>query len=337
MEDHAGAGAFCRARLTIGGKKMCSAAAPKRMRRFKVAINNAIRLLASVLLVGLVASELGAQETLGLTSGGNTGAARSMTASPAATVSETPPKAPKVTCDGGQLRISADNSTLGSVLAAVHACIGVLIDIPAGAGGQRTFEELGPGPEREVLESLLSGTDFNYVIGSSDADPQKIETVLLMQRTNELATNAPSTDRTLTPARRAWMESRQNFKRAGTTGEEAPQVADEPAETPAASDDVAAAPEATENSNANATQTQTPATDAASPAADPPVPAAPQDNSLVAPAAAVSEMQPASSATNTALESGKTTAERITDMQQMFQQRRQMTQGQNSTTTQPQP
>jgi len=87
-----------------------------------------------------------------------------------------PPKAPKVTCIGDQLTISADNSTLGGVLAAVHNCTGVKVDIPEGAASSRVFEELGPGPARQVLEALLSGTELDYVIGSSSSDPQKIET-----------------------------------------------------------------------------------------------------------------------------------------------------------------
>jgi hypothetical protein len=214
----------------------------------------------------------------------------------------------------------------------VHACIGIQIDIPAGAGGSRTFEELGPGPEREVLESLLSGTDFNYVIGSSDDNPQKVETVLLMQRTTEMAANASQGERPLTAARRAWMESRQNLKRAGTTGGEMPQAVDDPPETPAPADDATAAPVA-ETTNANAAQTPASDTTAAA-AADAPVPSAPQDGAVIA-ATGASEAQSASPATNPALDSGKSTAERITDMQQMFEQRKHMTQSQNSAAPQP--
>jgi hypothetical protein len=43
-----------------------------------------------------------------------------------------------------------------------------------------------------------------------------------------------------------------------------------------------------------------------------------------------SETQSTSPATNPALDSGKSTAERIADMQQMFEQRKQMTQSQNT-------
>jgi hypothetical protein len=244
-----------------------------------------------------------------------------------ATLADNPPRAPKVTCDGGQLRISANNSTLSSILTAVHACTGVQIDIPAGAGGSRTFEELGPGPEREVLESLLSGSDFNYVIGSTDENPQKVETVLLMQRTTEIATNAPPTDRPLTAARRAWMESRQNLRRAGTTGEETPQAADDVPDSPSPVDD--ATPSATADAS-NANTIQAPASDTPAPAAaDAQASTAPQGGAMIS-TALTSETQSTSPVTNPALDSGKSTAERIADMQQMFEQRKQMTQSQNS-------
>ncbi|PYY16043.1 MAG: hypothetical protein DMG60_16080, partial [Acidobacteria bacterium] len=57
------------------------------------------------------------------------------------------------------------------------------MDVPESAAKQRLFASLGPGPVRQVLASLLSSTDFNYLIQSSDSDPQKVRTVLLMART----------------------------------------------------------------------------------------------------------------------------------------------------------
>jgi hypothetical protein len=42
--------------------------------------------------------------------------------------------------------------------------------------------ELGPGPARQILASLLSDSNFDYLIQASDADPEKIQSVLLMPR-----------------------------------------------------------------------------------------------------------------------------------------------------------
>ena len=90
---------------------------------------------------------------------------------------------PKITYVGGQLRIAALGSTLAEVLAQVAALTGVNIDVPAGANSERMpVVELGPGPARQVLASLLSDSDFDYLIQASDADPEKIQSVLLMAR-----------------------------------------------------------------------------------------------------------------------------------------------------------
>ena len=100
---------------------------------------------------------------------------------------ELPPQAPKVTCRGDEITISADNSTLSEILAAVKGCTGAKIEIPEGAVRIRSFEELGPGPVRAVLDELLSGTPYNFVIQSSESNPLKVETVLLSMRVEDNA------------------------------------------------------------------------------------------------------------------------------------------------------
>lgn len=236
-----------------------------------------------------------------------------------------PPKPPKVTCVGDQLTISADNSTLGGVLAAVHTCLGVQIDIPEGAVGNRVFGELGPGPARQVLDSLLSGTDFNFVIGSSDANPQKIETILLMSRSTETAnTHDSATDRSVTPARRAWLQSRQNRSASLTADESSQPVRDEILSTPE-TEETAAAPAV----EAGANPVQVPTTDASSqpteapsPSGDGSSPKAPSTATLAAPSASSLSSDP-----------GAGTEQKISSMEQLFQQRRQMNQNPTPTPT----
>jgi hypothetical protein len=89
----------------------------------------------------------------------------------------------KITYVGGQLRIDALGSTLADVLTQVAALTGAKIDVPAGAASERMpVVELGPGPARQILASLLSDSNFDYLIQASDADPEKIQSVLLMPR-----------------------------------------------------------------------------------------------------------------------------------------------------------
>jgi hypothetical protein len=284
-----------------------------------------------VLLVALVAPALSAQGMSDQTNGGGQEGIGGA-ATPPATLAENPPKAPKVTCDGDQLTISANNSTLGSVLAAVHACIGIQIDIPAGAGGGRTFEQLGPGPERQVLESLLSGTDFNYVIGSSDEDPGKVETVLLMERTTEVAANAPPSDRSLSPARRLWLGAAKNARRADTSGDDGAQPTDETSEAPAVDEP---APQPAPAENINAVPTPVPASETPAPTADasPAPPTLPEGAALTTSGSPAPELSPS---IGPSTDTGKSASERITEMQQMFEQRKQISQSQSSANAQAQ-
>jgi hypothetical protein len=110
------------------------------------------------------------------------------TATPEAPATEAeapaPPAAPpKISYVGGQLKIDALGSTLADVLTQVAALTGVKIDVPASAASERmAFVELGPGPARQILASLLSDSNFDYLIQASDADPEKIQSVLLLPR-----------------------------------------------------------------------------------------------------------------------------------------------------------
>jgi hypothetical protein len=97
---------------------------------------------------------------------------------------------PKISYVGGQLSIRALGSTLADVLTQVAALTGVKIDVPAGANTERMpIVELGPGPARQILADLLSDSNFDYLIQASDADPEKLQAVLLMPR--EKKTDAP--------------------------------------------------------------------------------------------------------------------------------------------------
>jgi hypothetical protein len=83
----------------------------------------------------------------------------------------------------GQLKIDALNATLAEVLAKVAALTGVKIDLPEGATSEpMPVVDLGPGPAREILASLLRDSNFDYLILASDKDPEQIQSVVLMTR-----------------------------------------------------------------------------------------------------------------------------------------------------------
>jgi hypothetical protein len=93
--------------------------------------------------------------------------------------------APLVSYEGGQLEITAHNSTISDVLAAVHAQTGAKFDMPVNLSETRLAEiRLGPGPAREVLASFLNSIGLDYVIQSPKGNPQGIQDVILLARSN---------------------------------------------------------------------------------------------------------------------------------------------------------
>jgi hypothetical protein len=215
-----------------------------------------------------------------------------------------------VSCKGDQLSVIADNSTLSSVLVAVRNCTGVKIDIPEGAAQVRTFDQLGPGPARDVLTELLSGTDFNYVIESSLANPEKIEAVLVIAHVSDKPPGTLPEHVVMTPGRRAWLGTQKNG-RATYTGSN--------------SEDETPATEGIQNVQ-SVDDSGAPIIDNPGATAVPP-PAAAGDSST--PAVPVAEAAPEANPNSTPA-ADKGTEDKITSMQQLFEQRKQMIENQQN-------
>lgn len=139
---------------------------------------------------------------------------------PPLTPEQMPPKVPQVSWDGKQLTITADNSTLADILTAIRTLTGAELDIPPNASRERIAARLGPGPAREVLSTLLSWTDFDYVIQASDVDPEGVHSVLLTPRGKSDVTVASAGPGALaeSPARSAY----RSYARPNPSTEEAP-------------------------------------------------------------------------------------------------------------------
>ena len=100
-------------------------------------------------------------------------------APPAPTPEQALPQPPVISWDGKDLTIDTENSTLSDILLAVRSRTGASIEMPPSTADERVAIHLGPAPIRDVLSSLLYGTDFNYVIQSSDDDENGLEKVIL--------------------------------------------------------------------------------------------------------------------------------------------------------------
>lgn len=224
---------------------------------------------------------------------------------------EEAPRAPRVTCQGDQITIAANNSTLEQILSMVRGCTGARIDIPQGASQIRSFEQFGPGPTRKVLDDLLSGTPYNYVIESPEASPQRVDMVLLTMRDTDEKGTIPN-DLPVTNGRKLWQKM-QHFDKPD------PSMLNEDGTLK-------------EGEDAAAAQSEAPATPAqqaqANGASANGAPGADASASAAAPATVTPVAQPIMSPGSNA-DPGQAVQDRIAQMQQMFNQRQQMIKQQN--------
>jgi hypothetical protein len=115
------------------------------------------------------------------------------------TQAQLPASPPSVTYTGDQLTITADNSTLGDILRAVHRQTGAAVDVPGNAT-ERVVGRFGPGPVRDVMTVLLNGSHFNYVLLGSASDPNSLERVVLISQSTGMEAAGQSSANAQSPA-----------------------------------------------------------------------------------------------------------------------------------------
>jgi hypothetical protein len=230
---------------------------------------------------------------------------------PPLTPEQMPPNAPQVSWDGEKLTISSDNSTLADILAAVRRLTGAEIDVPQGASSERVAARLGPGPAREVLASLLSGTDFNYVIQAADENPLGVQSIFLTPR-SKVGAAAGSRSAMLVATQRP--ESTHPLESSNLRGSEKPEPSTDEASIPDKT-----SPELAANAEAHTASAALPSTAPDSKAAS----GEPQSSTSDAlPVQADLAQPPTSSEPDP--NRPKMLNEKIQDMQSLFEQRRQM-------------
>ena len=285
--------------------------------------------LILMMAFGFAASVCAAQAPAGTPATPAAATAPAADAQPAPAAVAPPPEAPvmppKVVCAGGQITISANNSTLSSVLAELHHCLGARIDIPGDAGAKRIYDKIGPGPATQVLDELLSNNGYNYIVGASPDDEEKIESIVLLSRSGETTAPAVADDpRAGSTSHRLFMQMHQNSLPHPMTEEDSAAAAElgkpkEAAPSVAPTDAASPAPAPAEGQQPAAT----PAPDAAPKPAD------------AAPAQPDTPASPASS-NSTYTSKPQTTEEQIVNMQQMFELRKQLNQQQQQQAAPPQ-
>jgi hypothetical protein len=243
---------------------------------------------------------------------------------------QNPVAPPVITWDGKKLTIDAENSTLSAILLGVRSSTGASIDMPASTSKERVAVHLGPAPIREVLSSLLYGTDFDYIIQGSDTDENGLRSVTLTARDQSddvvATSDAPgSGKRRLAPGYVA--PGKHDFE----VVPEASDAAAPPAETAAGSDAV------TPNPGPGSAGTDSAATAQASGNPDSQPPSPPAESAaagMSTGAPLLSNTTPVGSLTPSTSSDAPSITQMEQNMQQMYEQRRQL-QAQQKMGTQP--
>ena len=90
-----------------------------------------------------------------------------------------PANPPKISYTGGQLTITANNSSLPDILGNVVRITGAQLEGSRPPESERVFGQFGPGSPRDVLNSLLSGSRYDYILVSALDDPGKVRQIML--------------------------------------------------------------------------------------------------------------------------------------------------------------
>ena len=106
---------------------------------------------------------------------------------------QNPAHPPAISWDGKLLTIDAENSSLADILLGIRSRTGASIEMPGSTRAERIAIHLGPAPIREVLSSLLYGTDFNYVIQSAEDDETALGKVILTARSSDKSDKSDDT------------------------------------------------------------------------------------------------------------------------------------------------
>jgi len=99
----------------------------------------------------------------------------------------------RVELQNGLLRIDAENVTFLETMKAVSVRTGAEVQFPVGALRDNIFVHLGPGKPRDVIDQLLKGSPFDYLVLSSDSQPDEITRVILTKASSDTESTGAET------------------------------------------------------------------------------------------------------------------------------------------------
>lgn len=249
-------------------------------------------------------------------------------------VEQTLPQAPVISWDGKQLTIDAENTSLSEILLAIRARTGASIEMPPSTSAERVAVHMGPAPVREVLSSLLYGTDFNYVIQSTDGDEEGLGLVIITAREKDNSEDVSGSNK---PANRSVRlmpgyaaPGKRDFEVKHDNGDNDASAQTEPS-NPAAAEvaSQAAADPVTENPQSASKADAQPGPSSSGESADSSAPAASDAGVASVGLAQPGGIAPIASSSDAGSGGGSPISKMEQDLQRLYQQRKQMQAQQN--------
>jgi hypothetical protein len=109
--------------------------------------------------------------------------------------SQMPPSPPRISYVGGNLTVVANNATLDDVLAGIGKAIDADIQGNGLQGVERVFGQFGPGSPSQVLDTLLIGSRYDFVLVGSAGNADSVREIILSPSSadpNQAAQSAPA-------------------------------------------------------------------------------------------------------------------------------------------------
>lgn len=94
---------------------------------------------------------------------------------------QAPAKPPRVSFVNGQLTVVAENSMMTDVLNGIRSSTGIKME-GLGGNADRVYGQFGPASPRAVIDSLLNGSHYDFIILSSLDSPDTVQRVILSPR-----------------------------------------------------------------------------------------------------------------------------------------------------------
>jgi hypothetical protein len=89
-----------------------------------------------------------------------------------------PANPPQISFSGRSLKIVADNSSLADILNALQNATGAKLE-GSQPDAERVFGQFGPGSPRQVLDALLAGSRYDFILLGSLDDPSNVQRIVL--------------------------------------------------------------------------------------------------------------------------------------------------------------